>query len=85
MDQLQSQSTGEKILSTGYKVHGWGLRVKAITTFILGLAFMGFGIFMAVTLKSWGGLTFSVIGIIIIFGAWIYWKRSKSLTQGRFY
>ncbi|MBI3622720.1 hypothetical protein HY212_01395 [Candidatus Pacearchaeota archaeon] len=85
MDQeMQETSTGQKILSTGYKVEGWGLRVKAVINFILGGILFVLGIVMAISV-GFPFLIVSLLGVGLIIGGWIYWRRSKSLAQGRFY
>lgn len=78
------QSTGGKMLSTAYKVGGWNLRIKAIFMFVLGFVLIGFGVYFSIT-TSLAGLIFVCIGLVVLLGAWLYWKRAKSLVKGRFY
>ncbi|MDO8459563.1 MAG: hypothetical protein Q7S74_00490 [Nanoarchaeota archaeon] len=79
------ESFGERVLSTGYKVSGWNLRLKAIGSFITGTILLILGIVLAIVLKSWGALILSAVGIFAFLGGWLYWRRAKSLTKGRYY
>lgn len=93
-DSQSQQSAGQKALSTTRKVTGWYLRYKAIGAFIAGgisivlsIVFLILGIINGSSFGNLitGPLIFLVIGIIaILVGSW-YWKRSKSLVQGKFY
>lgn len=84
VQEMPEASTGQKILSTGYKVHGWGLRVKATINFILGGILFILGIVMAFSI-GFPLIFLSLLGIGLIIGGWVYWRRSNSLTQERFY
>ncbi len=83
--QPQKQNFGDKALSTAYKVGGWNLRLKAIGSAIFGLFAFIAGIVLAISTGTWGSLIFSAIGIAVLIGSWLYWKRAKSLVQGRYY
>ncbi|MBT6690653.1 hypothetical protein HN903_01350 [archaeon] len=85
MEQSQEKNFKNKALSTAYKIRGWNLRLKAIGSAIFGLfVFIG-GIIIAISTKTWGSLIFSIIGIVVLIGSWIYWKRAKSADEGKFY
>ncbi len=79
------KSFGERALSTGYKVSGWDLRLKAIGSFIMGTVLLILGIVLAIVLKSWGALILSAVGVLAFLGGWLYWRRARSLVKGRFY
>ena len=84
MEETPQQNTGEKLLFTGYKVHGWGLRAKAVSNFILGGILFVLGIVLGIKI-AFPMMFFSLFGLGLIIGGWVYWKRAKSLVQGRFY
>jgi len=81
---IGNKSRGQKLLSTGYKIHGWGLKAKAISNFIIGGASFVLGIVLVISV-SFPFILVSVLGLILIFAGWLYWKRSNSLVKGRFF
>jgi len=72
-------------LSTLLKFGGWNLRAKAIRDFIVGFLLIIAGIVLAIIFKSFNPLILLVLGIIVLFVGWLYWKRSKAPVKGRFY
>ena len=81
----QPETIGQKILETGYKASGWKLRAKAIKSLVIGAIFIIGGIVAFILSHQFSALIISAVGLIALLGAWLYWKRSKSLVQGRYY
>jgi hypothetical protein len=84
-EETQKQNISEKVLSTGYKVEGFDFKIKGIFSMIAGIIIVLGGIVMSITTGLSEYLFFSGIGVFVFLGGWLYWKRSKSLSQGRFY
>ncbi|MBS3092275.1 hypothetical protein J4466_02540 [Candidatus Pacearchaeota archaeon] len=92
-ENQQKENVGNRLLSTGYKLSGWYLRLRIIGPIVIaviGLLIVIFGIYSLITnleaVKSGQviilGIILLVLGILV---AWLYWWRSKSLVKGRFY
>ena len=67
------------------KVSGWTYRMRAIKAFVFGVIFILLGLVLSVVFKSLYSLVLSLFGIVGIIVGIFYWKRSKSLVQGRLY
>jgi hypothetical protein len=82
--QDNKQKKDKKILSTTYKLGGFYLKIKSIITAVIAIIFIGFGIYFSIK-TSIAGLVFVGIGLCFLLGSWIYWKRAKRMSQGKFY
>ncbi len=80
-----SPDMGERVLSTTYKVSGWSMRIKAISSLIVGIILIIIGIVFAVYSSSYGALVLSVVGLIVTLGGWFMWWRAKPFVKGRYY
>ena len=94
IEQQYEVSPGQKVLSGAYKLSGWHFRFKAIGSFIAsGVLIIASVVFFILSFvyEELGsvGLIFAVVALIISIATFFigkfYWKRSKSLVQGRFY
>ncbi|MFH1307322.1 MAG: hypothetical protein ABIH72_00540 [archaeon] len=85
IQEKDKKNIGDKALSTAYKVGGLGLKFRAISSLIIGIILIVLGVILAIIYSSFNALVLSLIGILALIASWINWKRSKSLTKGRFY
>ncbi len=80
-------SGGYKPVSVMFKYEGWKLRIEAIITFAVGVVVILVGLVFALLFRG-AALLFAVsllaLGLIGVFGGRYYWKRAKSLVQGKF-
>jgi hypothetical protein len=85
LQENNQESLGNKALSGVYRAGGWYLRLKMISFLIGGILFLILGIILTFVIKDIKALSLSAIGVLSLLFAWLYWWRSKSLVQGRFY
>jgi hypothetical protein len=85
--QAQSQeSTGDKIVSTAYKVEGWQNKIGAVINYVVGAVFLLIGGIASLLFKSFLPIVIAspiIIGTFL--GGWYYWRRGKVLVrEGKF-
>ena len=80
-----TQTTAGKILSTGLKLEGWDYRARVIKNSIFGIIVLALASYVAYEGNlAMAGLLL-LFAVLLFFGAWFYWWRSKSLVKGKFY
>jgi len=60
------------VMSTVFKVSSWHMKLKAIGLAIFGLIVFVYGIVIFISTGALGLLAFSVIGLVMLLGSWLY-------------
>ena len=81
------EDAGATIVSGVYKYEGWKYRIVAVIYSFLGsvISLLGLLLLMFIHAMPLIGLTFIVLGGLLLFEGRFYWKRSKPLTKGKLY